>query len=338
MPPTTLTPRKQRNRMQSDVLVRSAEIAEACGRYDDMLSLAIAAARVSCGEPAVEAATEAATWMALVPKTTSSVFPESGVPSLRCLATLARASKLAVSTTRSPLRMLDVLDEHEPNSRLKRVAGEYRRSIAGEASVTRCKVQRCLEAVVMPALMAFSSAAARDSAAAHSKSARTPSVTEPLTARSMAVAARLLGDLARYAVEAEGSSSRSKGGRPSVHSAAALSWYSKAQKFSHALPAWSPLRLAVALNLSVFLFEHQGEETEGSRVAREAAEDAATSLAGAVAPGGEDDAAGVFPGPGPEVAGEGGEEAVEEAQRLLGLLRENLSAWRRVMRVDTIVV
>jgi hypothetical protein len=329
---------------RSALLVRSAEIAEACGRYDDMLSLAIAAARTACNEPPVKSTARRGSWLALVPKTDTAAGAEVGVPSLRCLATLARASKLAVSTTRSPLRMLDVLDEHESDSRLKRVAGDYRREIAGKAASTRSQVQHCLESIVMPALMHLADEEDADRAeeVAASRSTAKPSTT---TARAMAVSARLLGDLSRYAVEADGAassvaggaSSSLKGAHDSIHSAAALSWYSKAQQFSHVLPAWSPLRLAVALNLSVFLFEHQGEEAEGSRVAREAAEDAATALASATDDA-EDDAAGLGPGPAPEVEREGGESAISEAERLLGLLRENLSAWRRVMRVDTIVV
>lgn len=318
-----------------ELLVEFAEVAEACGRHADMLEAAIAAAMLSCGAPIPESCGKHAWERFAGSGAVLSPLSEGSVPSSRCLAVLARGTKFAVSETRAPLRMLDVLDEHEPRADLKPIAAEYRATLATQAASARKAVHDCLARTVLPALEAAADRAAADAqdgaapagrgpdpAAGASGAAGGPAVGD-LT-RGIVLVCRLLGDLERYAAEAEGGTGQRgpAAARASAASAAALSRYSKSMQVgASALPAWSPVRLATALNLSVFLFERHGDEAEAARVAREAAEAAEDSAPTAA-----------------EIEAEGGEEARAEGARLLRLLQENLAAWRRVLRVERLMV
>jgi hypothetical protein len=314
--------------------IEFAEIAEACGRYDDALDLALVAVKLECGVPWEEVLSRPVgapgpPWMALA----AHISKEKAVfPSMRALAVLARACKLVLSRTRGPLRMLQVLDEHEPLARLRDVAGRYRDDLLDEAQSVRLRVRKCLLESVLPCVAPPSDAAAVSTSS---------SLASGDHVRAQVFVLRLLGDLDRYHTEVSfGGRTMVKGasfakGRPSkeegdasASSASALSWYSKAQQLavSHLVP-WSPLRLASSLNLSVLLFEHQGEEEEAAHIARSALEAATASIPRTAADMSSE-----------AVLAEGGVEAVAEARRLLGLLSENLSAWGRVLRVDRLVV
>jgi len=299
-------------------LLEFAELAEACGRYSDMLGAAVAAANLSCGADA-PAAPASSPWRSLLPVRGRSMSGlTERVPTARCISLLARAAKLAVSTTRGPLRMLDVLNDHEPDERLRSIALGYRAVLAREAAGSREEVVQCLEAVVLPTLEA---AADDDSGSDDGTGRGLPAAgAQPRDSvlRCTVSACRLLGDAYRYAAEAAGP------GTPAASEAGAvaLSQYSKAQQLAaRGLPAWSPVRLAASLNLSVFLFERHGDEAGAARVAKEAV-----------------DAGSCAPASAAEAEAEGGEAAEAESARLLGLLRENLEAWRRVLRVDRLVV
>lgn len=198
-----------------ELLVEFAEVAEACGRHADMLEAAIAAAHLSCGAPIPESSGKRAWERFAGGGVASSPLPEGSVPSPRCLAVLARGTKFAVSETRAPLRMLDVLDEHEPRADLKPIAAEYRVTLAKRAASARKAVHDCLSRTVLPALEAAADRAASDArggapagggasegAAVASGGAVGPADHE-LT-RGIVAVCRLLGDIERYTAEAEG--------------------------------------------------------------------------------------------------------------------------------------
>jgi len=211
--------------------------------------------------------------------------------------------------------MLDVLNDHEPDDRLKALAREYRASLAREAAEVRMTVVQCLERVVLPTLEA---AAEDDTVMEDGDGASGVEPSSDGVLRRTVTACRILGDAYRYAAEAAGPGSAAA----SEAGAVALSQYSKAQQLAaRGLPAWSPARLAASLNLSVFLFERHGDEAGAARVGKEAVD------SGSRGPAGRE-----------EVEAEGGEDAQRESARLLGLLRENVDAWRRVLRVDRLVV